>query len=60
MTDDSNAPSAYCSPDKYTFGYLGILFGDLAKGKDAKEWMKFWNENKGKLVWNDGVYVVKE
>jgi len=64
MPSDKKLPANYCNPDTYTYGYLGMLFGDDKKdtAKDAKWWLKFWNDNNKKLIWNTekGIYQVKK
>ncbi|RAK69885.1 hypothetical protein [Hymenobacter edaphi] len=64
MPRERGAQASYCSPDTYTFAYLGMLFGDktLVESKDAKWWNNFWATNHGKLVWNPGagIYEVKK
>ena len=55
MPKKAGSSAHYCNPDTYTYGYLGVLFGDEKsdKRKDAKWWLNFWNENQNILVWND-------
>lgn len=64
MPTDKNSPANYCNPDTYTFGYLGMLFGDDKKDdtKNGKWWLKFWNDNNQKLIWNTekGIYEIKK
>jgi len=63
LPKEKDSPAIYCSPDTYTYGYLGMLFGDKTRDetKTAKWWMNFWNENQKKLRWNDaGFYEVKK
>jgi len=62
MPGDKNDPAQNCNPDQYTFGYLGILFGDekFNETKNAEWWLKFWVKNKDKLSWDieKGIYTV--
>jgi hypothetical protein len=64
LPTDMTSEASYCNPDKYTFTYLGILFGDkkLNKAKDGKWWLNFWNNNNDKFIWNTekGIYEVKK
>jgi hypothetical protein len=64
LPTDMSAQASCCNPDRYTFLYLGILFGDkkFDKAKDGKWWLNFWNNNKDKLIWNTekGIYEVKK
>lgn len=60
MPKEKGSPASYCNPDTYTFGYLGMLFGD--EKKDSKWWLNFWTENHEKLRWNNdlGIYEVEK
>ncbi|MFP9097841.1 hypothetical protein ACLI09_02200 [Flavobacterium sp. RHBU_24] len=64
MPKEKGSSASYCNPDTYTYGYLGMLFGDDKQDetKDAKWWQKFWNENKNSLEWNSekGIYEIKK
>ena len=64
MPDDKSSSANYCNPDTYTYGYLGMLFGDekINKKKDSKWWLDFWTENQDKLRWNNesGIYKVEK
>jgi len=64
MPKEKGSPASYCNPDTYTFGYLGMLFGNekLDETKDAKWWKKFWDENHLNLVWNTekGIYEIRK
>lgn len=63
LPKEKDSPAIYCSPDTYTYGYLGMLFGDKTRDetKTAKWWLNFWNENQKKLSWNEaGFYEVKK
>lgn len=60
---DKDSPANLCNPDSYTLKYLAILFGEkIDKTKDAKWWIKFWNENRNNLIWNSakGIYEIKK
>lgn len=62
MPGDKNDPAQNCNPDRYTFGYLGILFGDekTDETKNAEWWLNFWAKHKDKLSWDidKGIYTV--
>ncbi|WP_240642458.1 hypothetical protein [Nonlabens xiamenensis] len=62
MPKEKGSSASYCNPDTYTFGYLGMLFGDekIDEKKDSKWWLDFWTENHEKLRWNNdlGIYEV--
>ncbi len=64
MPKEKGSSASYCNPDTYTYGYLGMLFGDnkIDEKKDAKWWLNYWNENHEKLKWNNdlGVYEVEK
>jgi len=64
MPKEKGSSSSYCNPDTYTYGYLGMLFGDekIDENKDSKWWQNFWTENHDKLVWNNdlGIYEVRK
>ena len=64
MPKEKGSQASYCSPDTYTFSYLGILFGEkkFDESKDAKWWQDFWEANRNELVWNKekGIYEVKK
>lgn len=64
MPKDKGSSANYCNPDTYTYGYLGMLFGNekIDETKDAKYWGKFWMRNKDKLIWNSelGIYEVQK
>ncbi|KXH79722.1 hypothetical protein AU378_20075 [Chryseobacterium kwangjuense] len=55
-------PALYCSPDTHSYAYLSMLLGDKKRDetKDALWWKKFWDENHGKLAWDNekGFYIV--
>lgn len=58
---DKDDPANFCNPDNYTNSYLMALTNEKDV-HDAEWWMKWWNENKEKLVWNkkEGKFFVKE
>jgi len=62
MPKEKGSSASYCNPDTYTYGYLGMLFGDekIDEKKDSKWWLDFWTENYNKLKWNNdlGIYEV--
>jgi hypothetical protein len=62
MPKEKGSSASYCNPDTYTYGYLGMLFGDekIEENKDSKWWLDFWTENHEKLRWNSdlGIYEV--
>lgn len=62
LPKEKGSSASYCSPDTYTFAYLSMLFGDekLDESKNAKWWLKYWNENQNNLVWNSekAIYTV--
>lgn len=62
MPKEKGSLASYCNPDTYTYGYLGILFGDkkIDEKKDSKWWLDFWTENHKKLSWDNdlGIYEV--
>lgn len=64
LPKEKGSSANYCNPDKYAFAYLGMLFGDekLDETKNANWWLKFWNDNSKKLVWNSekGIYVIEK
>lgn len=64
MPKDKSASANYCNPDTYTFGYLGMLFGNekIDETKDSKWWLSFWTKNKDGLTWNKdlGIYEVQK
>ena len=64
MPEDKGSSANYCNPDTYTFGYLGMLFGNdnIDETKDAKWWLNFWSKNKDGLTWNNdlGIYEVQK
>ncbi len=64
MPKEKGSSASYCNPDTYTFGYLGMLFGDekIDEKKDSKWWLDFWTENHEKLRWNNdlGIYEVEK
>lgn len=64
MPKEKVSSASYCNPDTYTFGYLGMLFGDekIDEKKDSKWWLEFWTENHEKLKWNNdsGIYEVEK
>lgn len=64
MPKEKDSPAALCNPDRYTFSYLAMLFGDEKsdESKNAEWWMKFWKENQNRLTWNSakGHYEVKK
>jgi hypothetical protein len=64
MPEEIGSPASYCSPDTYTYSYLGGLFGDqkFDPSKDAKWWQTFWEANHTKLFWNaaQGFYELAE
>lgn len=63
MPKEKDSPAVYCNPDTYTFAYLSMLFGDekLDETKNPQWWLKFWNDNQNKLIWNaaKGYYEAK-
>lgn len=64
LPKDKDSPAKLCNPDTYTLGYLAILFGfnKSDEPKDAKWWLKFWNENGKNLIWNSekGFYEINK
>ncbi|PWL40489.1 hypothetical protein DKG77_00835 [Flagellimonas aquimarina] len=64
MPKDKSSSANYCNPDTYTFGYLGMLFGNekIDETKDSKWWLSFWTKNKDGLTWNKdlGIYEVQK
>jgi hypothetical protein len=50
LPEDKGSQESFCNPDRYTFAYLGLLFGDekFDKTKDGKWWLNFWKENNNK------------
>ncbi len=62
MPKEKGSSASYCSPDTYTYGYLGMLFGNekIDEQKDSKWWLDFWTENHERLTWNNdlGIYEV--
>ena len=64
MPKEKGSSASYCNPDTYTFGYLGMLFGDekIDDKKDSKWWLNFWTKNHEKLRWNNdlGIYEVEK
>ncbi len=64
MPKEKGSSASYCNPDTYTYGYLGVLFGDekIDEKKDSKWWLNFWTENHDKLSWNNdlGIYEVEK
>ncbi len=64
MPKEKDSSANYCNPDTYTYGYLGMLFGNekIDEKKDSKWWLKFWNENHDKLSWNNdlGIYELEK
>lgn len=54
MPKEKGSSASYCNPDTYTYGYLGMLFGEekIDEKKDSKWWLDFWTENHEKLKWN--------
>ena len=63
MPKEKGSSASYCNPDTYTYGYLGMLFGNekIDENKDSKWWLEFWTENHDKLKWNNdlGIYKVE-
>ena len=63
LPKEKGSSASYCNPDTYTYGYLGMLFGDKKtdENKDANWWLNFWNKNHNNFVWNGekGIYVIK-
>lgn len=64
LPTDKSAQANFCNPDRYTFSYLGMLFGHekLDETKDAKWWQNFWETNHAQLAWNSekGIYQLKK
>lgn len=64
MPKEKGSSASYCNPDTYTYGYLGMLFGNekIDETKDAKYWADFWTNNKENLSWNSelGIYEVRK
>lgn len=62
MPKEKSSSARYCNPDTYTYGYLGILFGDekIDEKKDSKWWLDFWAKNNENLKWNNdlGIYEI--
>lgn len=61
LPDDANSPAALCSPDRYTYGYLGVVTG-IKEKHDYAWWKNWWDTNKNQLVWNreKGVFEVRK
>jgi hypothetical protein len=64
MPKEKGSSASYCNPDTYTYGYLGMLFGNekIDETKNAKYWAEFWTKNRDKLNWNNelGIYEVRK
>jgi hypothetical protein len=54
MPKEKGSSASYCSPDTYTFSFVGKLTGEKTydEKKNYEWWSKWWEENKNKLVWN--------
>lgn len=64
MPKEIDAQARLCNPDRNTFAYLGILFGDekVDESKDANWWLNFWSENNAKIDWDSSkrIFEIKQ
>lgn len=51
LPTDPGSPANFCSPDTYSNLYLTKLSG-IEEKHSFEWWMKWWEENKSRLVWN--------
>lgn len=51
LPTDLSSPANFCSPDTYSNLYLTKLSG-IEEKHSFDWWMKWWEENKSRLVWN--------